>query len=449
MTIRPEPLTLHNHPKLPMVVEFDGPETSTDGGVLLLRQIDDQQNLTAPLAACLPDNRDPARVRHSRHEQLRQRVFQMALGYEDCNDADTLRQDPLLNTACDRTPNDRGLSSQATLSRFENATDGRSLNKILRSLENSYIAALDPDTEVLLLDLDSTDDETHGAQQLTFFNAHYNHHMYHPLLIYDGDSGELITALLRPGNNHASRGAKGVLRRLIRKIRRRCPYAAIVVRGDSAFAVPRILKELERLNEHLGNVDYLIGLAKNRALERLAAPTMELAKELYEKQQQEVMRFSSFSYAAGSWPHRRRVIVKAQHSAFGKNPRFLVTSIDGFPPEDMYRAYCGRGQCENWIKDFKNALIADRLSCCSFRANFFRLLMHAIAYRLMYALRQTVAPFSKKLGKAQFDTLRLRLLKVAAQVTQSVRRILVRLTQSFPDAEIFRNVAAELASGTT
>lgn len=432
------------HPQLPVVVQFDAPEISSNGGALLLRQIDDVLGLTAELAACLPDDRDPARVIHSRQEQARQRVFQIALGYSDCNDADRLRLDPLLNTVCDRTPKDpQGLSSQPTLSRLENSVTGSALRRILNRMANSYVASLARETEVVILDIDATDDATHGAQQLSFFHGYYDHHMYHPVLVFDGESGQLITAVLRPGNTHASRGARAILRRLIRKIRRRLPQAAIVVRADSGFCVPKVVNELERLDAKLGNVDYLLGIARNPVLERHLEPTMQEAQRRQVGKQQ-VILFTSFDYAAKTWPRRRRVIGKADYSWRGRNPRFVVTSLKEIPPEDLYRAYCERGQCENRIKDFKNALLGDRLSCSSFRANFFRLLLHATAYRLMHALRQRLRPLCATSGKAQFDTLRLRLLKVAAVVKESARRILVQLPEAFPEVRTFHDLLLRL-----
>lgn len=438
-------LSFSFHPDLPITVRFDAPETSSDGGLLLLRQMDEQLGLTAGFAACLPDGRDPARVLHSRHEQTRQRIFQIALGYEDCNDADALRLDPLLNTTCDRCPgNHGGLSSQPTLSRYENAPTGKELRRLLDYLERCYVEALPADTQEIILDIDATDDETHGAQQLSFFHGFYDHHMYHPLLVYDGDSGELITAVLRPGNTHASRGAKGILRRLIRRIKQRLPQAAIVVRGDAGFAMPALFDELERLDAELGDVDYLISLAKNPVLRRLAEPALDWASELYEQHRHRIQRFTSFLYAARTWKRSRRILAKAEHSARGANPRFVITSLTEFDPETLYRAYCQRGQCENWIKDFKNALSADRLSCSDFQANFFRLLLHLAAYRLLHALRHQVAQESSELGKAQFDTLRLRLFKVAAHISRSARRILIRLPKAFPWAEIFRRLALRL-----
>ena len=433
------------HPELPIRLDFDAPEISSDGGVLLLRQLDDRLGVTAGFAACLPDERNVARVVHDRHEQSRQRIFSIALGYEDCNDAKTLRWDPLLKTACDRTPKDAvGLSSQPTLSRFENAPEGRSLRRLLRWLESSYVEALPESTEVVILDIDATDDETHGQQELSFFHGYYDHHIYHPLLVYDGETGQLITALLRPGNTHASRGAKSVLRRLIRRLKKRQPSVQIVVRGDAGFAMPRLMEELERLDEELGGVDYLFGIAKNAVLKRRAEPAMRWAEELFARRLSTVRRFTSFAYAARSWPHTRHIVAKTEHAHQGANPRFVVTSLEGFDAETLYRAYIQRGRCELWIKDFKNALQADRLSCSSFAANFFRLLLHAAAYRLLHALRREAGRESAELGRCQFDTLRLRLLKVAALVSQSLRRIWVRLPRAFPYKEVFARLAARM-----
>ena len=431
-------------PGRPVVVRSDAPEMSTDAGALLLRQLDEHLGLTRELARLIPDGRRADRVLHDRCEQLRQRVYQIALGYEDCNDADRLRHDPVLKIACGRTPKDGiGLSSQPTLSRFENKMPGWAVGRLLRALEQQWLDSLPPDQSAVVLDIDSTDDPTHGRQQLTFFHGFFDHYVYHPVLIFDGD-GQLVTAVLRPGNQHASRGSRGLLRRLIRKIRARCPDAAIVVRADSGFCVPRVLRELERLDRELGDVDYLMGKARNPALERQLAPLMKAAvKE--QRGSEKIRRFDDFRYSAGSWNRSRRIIAKAEVTWLGPNPRFVITSIRGFDPEDLYRAYCERGQSENYLKDFKRALKADRLSCHRFRANFLRLLLHAMAYRLLFALRRLAGRIQPNLARLQFDTLRLRLLKVAGTVTQSVRRVLVQLPAAFPLSETFHRTA-ELAA---
>jgi hypothetical protein len=362
-------------------------------------------------------------------------VYQIALGYEDCNDADWLRDDPLWQVVC-RDGDPEPLSSQPTLSRFENGIRGREVRQLWLALEAQYIGSLAPDAALIVLDIDSTDDPTHGQQELAFFHGFYDQHMYHPLLVFDGETGQLISAVLRPGRAHAAWGAEGLLRRLIRAIRARCPHAAIVVRGDSAFAMPWLLDRLDALHAELGDVHYVIGLARNPRLLDLAAPAMARAAAAHEASEAHVREFVWLDYAAASWSRERRVAAKAEHGERGDNPRFVVTNIDWVTPRSIYDgAFCPRGQAENYIKDFKNALKAGRLSCHRFLANAFRLLLHAVAYRLMHALRASVAESDAHLGRAQLDTIRLRLLKVAAAVQVSVRRVLIRLPRGFPARE--------------
>lgn len=441
-------LKLGFHPRLPIEVAFDAPDTSSDGGALLLRQVDDRLKLSERFSSCIPDHRDPRFTVHFRLEQIRQRIFQIALGYEDCNDARALRLDPLLKVACDLLPEDEAqLSSQPTLSRLENAVDMRSIKKLLLQFEGDYVASFKSPPEVIILDIDTTDDPTHGQQELTFFHGYYDQHMYHPMLVFDGLTGQLVTAILRPGNAHAARGGMGVLRRIIVALKRRFPKTSIVVRGDSAFAVPRLMAMLEEMNvEFDGGVDFLLGLAQNANLRRLGAAATATANARFAAGEDYVRHFDSFRYAAKTWPHERLVVMKAERTEKGENPRFIVTSIEGFPPQWMYDGYCERGQCENFIKDLKNALQADRLSCETFTANFFRLLEHAAAYVLMHALRAHAGEASPALANVQMDTLRLRLLKVAATVKQSARRISVRLPRAFPLAGIFAAISGTLAA---
>ncbi len=442
-------LALGFHPGRDIVGDFSAARISSDGGLLLIRQADEKLGISKALAALLPDSRDADKVSHSRLEQVRQRLYQICLGYEDCNDADWLRTDPVFKTVCDLLPDSSApLSSQPTLSRFENAIDGRSLNQMRDWFEQSYVDGLDENTDLVVLDIDSTDDPTHGRQQLSFFHGYYDQHMFHPLLVIDAKSGQLASVLLRPGNAHASRGAGTVLERLIRRIKRRFVNAQIVVRGDSAFCMPNLLERLERLDKELSDIDYIVGIAKNPRLLALAAPLMARAKNSYEQTERHARLFDSFRYASQSWQKPRYVIAKAEHSGHGPNPRFIVSSIEGFDPKLIYdRGYCARGQCENNIKDLKNALHADRLSCSAFKANALRIMLHAFAYRLLFAVRQAAASVDAQLGSMQFDTLRLRLLKVAASVSESARRIVLRMPRSFPFAAAFASIATLLSSG--
>ena len=438
-------LGLNFHPTHLLTIAFDAPHISSAGGALLLRQMDDHLGLSERLAVLLPDTRDPRKVRHDRREQMRQRLYQIALGYADCNDADRLRHDPVRKRVCDRPPPAEGLSSQPTLSRLENAVEVRMLRALVCEIEEQYVKSFVAAPEVIVLDIDSTDDPTHGQQQLSCFHGYYDQHMYHPLVIFDGERGQLVSVVLRPGNAHAARGAMGVLRRVIRRLKHRFPQTQLVVRGDSAFAVPRVLRMLEELNRELGGIAYVVGLAQNAVLLRAGAAALSEARRRFQVTKQTVQHFDAFAYAAESWPQARHVVMKAEVSEHGNNPRFVVTSRSEFAPALLYHAYCERGQCENFIKDFKNALPADRLSCSTFAANFLRLLAHAAAYVLVHALRTQVAPLAPQLGRAQFDTLRLQLLKVAALVSQSTRRVLVRLPFAFPLARVFRDLATTLA----
>jgi len=440
-------IALTFHPDRPISVAADAPRMSSDAGWLLLRQADERTGLTEGLAGCLPEGRTAGRLRHPRLEQIRQRVYQIAMGYEDANDADTLRRDPVLKAVCDRLPDsEEQLSSQPTLSRLENSTTGAALNAATAWFESSYVASLPEDTSFVLLDIDPTDDPTHGAQQLSFFHGFYDQHMLHPLLVYDGN-GELVTVLLRPGNAHAARSSAIVLRRLIRQIKRRFPAAQILVRADSGFAVPRVLEALELLNEQLGEVEYSIGIAQNSRLLALAAEAMQAAEQQHQQTGEHVRLFRTLRYAALTWCRERTVVLKAEHHTKGANPRFVLTTLEGFDPRQIYDdVYCPRGQCENYIKDFKRALMADRLSCHRFVANCLRLLLHAVAYRLMRAVRLAVQAVAPAEGRIQLDTLRLRLLKVAAHVRQSARRIFVQLPRVFPSWKLFVAVADYLGA---
>jgi len=444
MTQRFSRTRLEFHSRKRIDVTFDAPEISSDAGWLLLRQMDDKLGLTEWFARLVPDERARGKVEHTRWEQVRQRVFQIAMAYEDCNDADHLRRDKVLKTACDLNPDgSEALSSQPTLSRFENSADMAAVVKLIKAFEDTYVAALPDDTETVIIDIDGTADPTYGAQQLSMFNTFYDQHMYFPLPFFDGD-GRLITVLLRPGNVHDCRGVKYVLARIIRKLKARFPDASILVRGDSKFSLPRITLLLERLDADLGGIEYLLALQTNPVLKRLAAAASDGAQSAYEETGRKARRFCEFPYKARSWPHHRHVVARAEVSTLGADSRFVVTTLREFPAGIAYNRYCARGAAENHIKDLKNALHADRLSCSAFVANFFRLLLYAAAYRLMYGLRQEVAEVSPELGRKQMDTLRLRLLKVAAIVTQSVRRILLRLPAVFPLRATFRALLQRL-----
>jgi hypothetical protein len=438
------------HPKREVDVSLDAPRTSSDGGLVLLRQLDERLGVCARLSAFLVDERAPLRTKHGRLEQLRQRVFQIAMGYADQNDATSLRHDPAWKIACDRTVDEPdALSSQPSLSRFEHAMTARAVVLLMRALEDDYVASLPEDAREVVLDVDSTDDPTHGQQPLSFFHAHYDSYIYFPLLVFDAE-GRLVGVRLRPGNAGNSRYAAPLMSRLVRKLKVRFPRLRILVRADGGFCTPRFLDAIENLDKELGGVRYVVGLPYNSRLLALADTSMQEAAREAQKTGQAVRRFGSFRYATRSWSHKRRIVVKAEHLGDKANPRFVVTSVDTKDPREIYeKVYCPRGQAENAIKDFKRALAGDRLSCTTYVANAFRLALHAIAYRLLDALRRVVARVAPAFGRRQFDTLRLLLLKVAALVGQSVRRVTLRLPAAFPMAEVFVAVALDIGAAPT
>lgn len=423
-------------------VVFDAEPISSDGGALLLRQVDRRVGLLDAMSAALPDRRDPRHVEHTLVELLRQRVYGIALGYEDCNDATTLRRDPVLKACCDRDPfSDRDLASQPTLSRLENEAAPKSCYLLARAILESYFTRHPKRPRRLILDLDTTADPTHGQQEFSAFHAFYDEHIYLPLLVYDQD-GDLLAAVLQPGKPQGVGGAVAVLRRIVERVRQQWPKVPILIRGDSGFASPDMYTACKQLD-----VDFLLGLGPNSRLKKIAASLQEKAKRRFLRTSEKVRLFSSTSYRARRrWPRSYRVLIKAEHQSIGANVRFVVTTLEG-RAKDLYDdCYVARAEaCENSIKDLKNVLKADRLSCHRFWANQFRLLLHAAAYVLMYELRR--AAHGTELEQAQMDTLRLRLLKIGVQVASTARRIWFHLTSSYPWQAMWNLIAWRLVHG--
>jgi hypothetical protein len=426
---------------VPLLAAFDGGRLTSDGGLPWLAEADTALALCATLAHCIPDWRR-RRGQHSLERLVRQRVYQIACGYEDQNDADTRRHDPLLKLVCGRLP-DSGpdLASQPTFSRLENAVDRHTVERLAITLVDLYIRERGrhgPPSQVLI-DVDGTDDPAHGDQEGVAYHGFYQQHMYHPLLVFDGDTGQLITAVLRPGNTHGSRFLVLVLRRLVRRLRRAWSNVAIELRSDSGCAIPRLYAWCEA---HA--ITYTIGLIPNPRLEAWAAPLLADAQAQSAAHDGVKVRLADEAdYQAGSWSAPRRVVFKAEVLAKGPNTRFVVTSRPD-PPLDLYDFYVDRGQAENYIKDFKNALAADRLSDHRFFANQFRLLLHAAAYWLLDTLRRWLT--HTEAARYQFDTLRLRLLKILLKIGGRVweRRGWVRLAlaTSHPGEVLWHHLAA-------
>jgi hypothetical protein len=414
---------------------FDGPQLTSDGGLCWLSEADTALDLCTGLAACIPEWRSGP-VRHSLETLVRQRVFQIACGYEDQDDADTLRSDPLLKLVCGRLLDGPDLASQPTLSRLENAVDFKACYRLARALLNVYLqerGRSDRPTHILI-DADSTDDPTYGDQDGSAYHGYYGQHMYHPLLLFDGETDQLITAVLRPGTAHASRGIVPILRRVVRAMQARWPGVQIEFRGDSGFAIPALYDYLEDTG-----IDYTIGLATNSRLEALAAPQLVTATEQHAETGEKVRLLGETRYAAGSWKHDRRVIIKTEILTKGPNLRFVVTTRKD-EPDALYTFYIQRGGGpELWIKDLKDACFADRLSDHTFWANQFRLLLHAAAYWLLDTIRRWLA--SLRVARMQLDTLRLWLLKIGGWVRQHLSGIRLHLASSHPGEPLWRLLA--------
>ncbi len=433
----------------PVVAQFDQRQGSSDGGAILLGAADRRLGLTAALAASLEDAREPGKVQHELAELLTQRVMALACGYADGNDAARLAGDPVHKLLVGRDPLEgEDLASQPTLSRFENARDRKQLFRLTAALAECVIERhrrrLHGRARRITLDLDPTDDPTHGAQQLSFFNGHYDSWCYLPVagfLSFDEEAEQyLVTAVLRPGNVPATRGAVGILRRLIGRLRRAFPQAVIRVRLDGGFAAPEVFDFLESQP----GLEYLVNLASNAVLGRRAQPALREARRRSQQSGKTEHVYGECRYAAQSWPQRRRVIFKAEIvRAAGKepkdNPRFVVTNLAQSPQWIYERVYCPRGEIENRIKELHEGMQIGRTSCTSFWANAFRVVLTAAAYVLLQELRLRLA--RTDCARAQVSTLRERLLKLGARVVVSVRRVVVHLPWSCPYQSQFRRLA--------
>jgi hypothetical protein len=421
---------------LPLTVDFQGGRLTSDGGWCWVATADTDMGLSATLAAAVPAPR--RRCRHSQQTLVQQRLFQIAAGYADQNDADTLRRDPLLKLVCGRLPeSDPDLASQPTFSRFENGFSARDCYRLAEALGVVYLRQRERGgiPTHILIDLDSTDDPTHGEQEGHAYHGYYQQHMLHPLLVFDGDTGQLITAVLRPGTVHAGHGVLAILRRIVDRLRERWPGVAITIRADAGFAKPALFAWCEAQQ-----IAYTIGLVTNSRVLALAAPLAEAAQAASTHAGGTKVRLvDETRYQAGSWEAPRRVIIKAEMLALGPNIRFVVTNRTE-DPKTLYDAYVDRGETENWIKDLKLACFADRLSCHRFLANQVRLLLHAAAYTLLHTLRMwLIAAGSARLT---LETLRLRLLKIGGRVRQLATRVHLRLASSHPGEPLWHLLAA-------
>jgi len=424
---------------LALEATFDGGRLTSDGGLPWLAEAEDASGICRALAACVPAWRRSHRA-HSIEALTRQRVFGIACGYEDQNDADTLRADPVLKLVCGRRPeSDADLASQPPLSRFEHAVDRHACRALAHALLDVYLRARERDSRPahIVLDSDSTDDPTHGEQEGTAYHGYYRQHMYHPLLVFDGATDQLVVALLRPGDAHASRGVISILRVLIQALRARWPGVTVEIRADGGCAVPALYAFCAR-----ADIGFTSGLLPNARLQAIAAPLLTQATQQRAATGEKVRLVSETSYQAGSWGRERRVVYKAEALEKGPNTRVVVTTRAD-PPEALYDWYIDRGEAELWIKDFKRACLADRLSDHRFWANQFRLVLHAAAYWVLDTLRRRLCHHGYP--PLQLDTLRLRLLKVGARVRELATRAHLHLARSHPGQPLWDLLAASFA----
>jgi DDE family transposase len=426
---------------LALEAAFDGGRITSDGGLVWLAELDEELGLCQKMAKHVPEWRK-RRGHHPLAALMRQRVFQIACGYEDQNDSNSLREDPLLKLVCGSLPETgTNLASQPTISRLENAATARSCYRMAEALLELYLTERGKDgaPKKVLLDFDATDDPTHGEQEESYYHGYYKEHIYHPLVVFDGDTGQLITAVLRAGNTHASRSAVAILKRIVGRLREAWPKVEIEIRADAGFAVPEIYEYCEQ--EGIG---YTIGLISNPRLEEIAQDLLGRARRESEEREGEKVRLvSSGLYRALSWEHSRKVVYKAEVLEKGTNTRFVVSSRSD-EPEQLYNWYVRRGESENRIKDFKVALKADRLSCHRFLANQFRLLLHAMAYWLMDTLRRKLVEVG--IERMQLDTLRLSLIKIGGRVRQLLTKVRLHLASGHPGGRLWHALSS--ASGS-
>jgi hypothetical protein len=423
-----------------VTADFTGGNVTSDVGVLFMRETANKIGIIEQLAQAIQDERHQSYVKHEITELLMQRIFQIICGYEDANDANDLRIDPGFKAACDKLQSEADLASQPTITRFENSITTKDIYRIAEVFVDHFVASYDTPPKAIVLDIDDTEDETHGAQQLSLFNGYHDEYCYMPLFIFEGQSGKLITSILRPGKRPNGIQIRAIIKRVVKKIRNVWPTVGILFRGDSHFATPKMYSWCDN-----HNVYYIHGLTKNSILKELSKPTMAATHRRYETFGEKARIFKNISYQAGTWHRALRVIVMAEVSERGENLRFIVTNLEHERPSFLYEtAYCGRGQMENFIKEHKIALRSGRTSCHSFIANCFRLMLHSAAYVIMHTFREKALK-GTTLAKAQFDTIRLKLLKIGAEVRELKTKLHFILPTSCPVKDIFATMVRNIA----
>ena len=423
-------------------VAFDGGMLSSDAGVLVLRDVEKRLGLAARLAGCILDQRNGARIDHTIEDMLRLRMFAIAAGYEDANDCATLRHDPVFKMAVGRAPQTGApLCSQPTLSRLENAPSRVELVRLMAAMIDQFCASYRRAPSSIVLDIDDTFDAVHGHQQLSLFNAHYDERCFLPIHIYEGTTGKPVAVILREGSTPTGVEVRTILKHVIGRIRAHWPKVHILVRGDSHYGRLEALQWCES-----AGVNYVFGLGGNAVLKVLTQlPADALCVKRATSGAAKSRTFVTLSYAAKSWDKQRRIAARIEATPKGLDIRYVVTSLKGTARHLYETVYCARGQAENFIKWHKAQLASDRTSCRDPKANQFRLILHTAAYWLMLSVRAAM-PKRSVLAHAEFNTLRLRLIKIAARVVESAARIRVWLPTACPDAALFRHLAGRFAA---
>jgi len=417
---------------------FDGGRMTSDGGVMLLGAVERRIGIARTLAALIADPRNPLFVTHSVADILRARMLAIACGYEDADDLDHLRRDPGFKLACGHLPDSgNDLCSQPTMSRWENAPDLREVIRLSYAMVDIYCASYARPPRAVTLDIDDTVDVVHGHQQLALFNAHYDERCFQPMHVYDTATSRPVAVLLRPGKTPSGTEIRSHLRRLVRRIRSHWPKTRLTIRGDGHYGRPEVMAWCEA-----NAIDYILGLPGNAVLDRLVEPAADDVRvRRAEAQAPVVRRYTQTRYGAKSWRCQRRVAARIEATTKGLDIRYVVTNIAVGTAEWLYDTlYCARGQAENLIKLHKSQLASDRTSCRSPLANQVRLVLHTGAYWLMLKLRDAI-PKPQPLASAEFTTLRMRLLKIAARITEMATRVRIAFAAACPEAQLFASLA--------
>ena len=424
-----------------ITADFDGGRLTSDGGVMLLALAERRLGIAERLARGFPDRRDPSRITHTLADMIRARAFAIACGYEDADDLDFLRTDPAFKLACGRLPDSGAdLCSQPTLSRLENAPSLKDAIRLTYALVDQWIASYEREPASVILDIDDTCDVVHGHQQLSLFNAHYDERCFLPIHVYDTERSRPVAVVLRPGKTPSGVEVRAHLRRLVRRIRQRWTKTRITFRGDGHYARPEAMAWCED-----NGVDYIFGLPGSKPLSKKVDEAADAVRTERAVSDKPVVRdYAETRHKAKSWNRERRAVARIEATRLGLDIRFVVTNLAHGSPEWIYDSlYCARGQAENLIKLHKTQLASDRTSCRSAIANQVRLVLHTAAYWLMLAVRDAI-PKARDLAKAEFATLRLRLLKIAARVVETTSRVRIAFAACCPEADLFRGLPAAL-----